>query len=142
MNRLAALALALAVIAAAALAGESSAGPAGLLRRRYPAFEQAAADMLASGRTETEIPGVLGAHVYGGGDGAIVQFTTGGGSFLGPDAEGVYYSQSGRPAAFRNWDCELERREDGWAWYGESVATYGETRRISGNWFSFSANIS
>ena len=63
-------------------------------------FERAAAELLASGETEIELPGVKDIRVWGEGGEAVVEFTTGGFG-LAPSSSyhGVYYSADGEPAA-------------------------------------------
>lgn len=142
MKKAITLAISLLLVAAAAILGERSGGSAGLLWRNRTAFEQAAEDMLTAGETEAEIPGVRDIAVWGEGNGAIVQFTTGGGGYFGWDCVGVYYSQSGQPSAFRSYGYTLEPGGDGWVWHSESGESYGETHSIGGGWYSFSAEIS
>lgn len=104
-------------------------------------FERAAAELLASGETEIELPGVKDISVWGEGGGAVVEFTTGGFG-LAPSSSyhGVYYSADGAPAAFQNTDVPLGPSREGWIWHGEGD-NYGETRHINENWYTFYASF-
>ena len=104
-------------------------------------FERAAAELLASGETEIELPGVKDISVWGEGGGAVVEFTTGGFG-LAPSGtyHGVYYSADGEPAAFQNTDTPLGPSRDGWIWHGRGD-NYGETRHINENWYTFYASF-
>ena len=65
-----------------------------------------------------------------------------GGFGLAPSSSyhGVYYSADGEPAAFQNTDVPLGPSREGWIWHGEGD-NYGETRHISGNWYTFYASF-
>ena len=104
-------------------------------------FERAAAELLAMGETEIELPGVKDIRVWGEGGEAVVEFTTGGFG-LAPSGtyHGVYYSADGEPAAFQNTDVPLGPSREGWIWHGEGD-NYGETRHISGSWYTFYASF-
>lgn len=104
-------------------------------------FERAAAELLASGETEIELPGVKDIRVCGEGGEAVVEFTTGGFG-LAPSGtyHGVYYSADGEPAAFQNTDTPLGPSRDGWIWHGRGD-NYGETRHINENWYTFYASF-
>ena len=104
-------------------------------------FERAASQLLAMGETEIELPGVKDIRVWGEGGGAVVEFTTGG-IGLAPSGtyHGVYYSADGEPAAFQNTDVPLGPAREGWMWHGEGD-NYGETRHISGSWYTFYASF-
>lgn len=104
-------------------------------------FERAAAELLASGETEIELPGVKDIRVWGEGGEAVVEFTTGGFG-LAPSSSyhGVYYSADGAPAAFQNTDTPLGPSRDGWIWHGRGD-NYGETRHINENWYTFYASF-
>ena len=104
-------------------------------------FERAAAELLASGETEIELPGVKDIRVWGEGGEAVVEFTTGGFG-LAPSSSyhGVYYSADGEPAAFQNTDVPLGPSREGWIWHGRGD-NYGETRHINENWYTFYASF-
>ena len=104
-------------------------------------FERAAAELLAMGETEIELPGVKDIRVWGEGGEAVVEFTTGGFG-LAPSSSyhGVYYSADGEPAAFQNTDVPLGPSRDGWIWHGRGD-NYGETWHINENWYTFYASF-
>lgn len=104
-------------------------------------FEQAAQDMLAERETDVKIFGVHDISVWGTGEDAMVEFTTGIFGIV-PDSfySGVYYSADGAPRSFQNSGEVLVESDGGWAWQGEGD-NRGETYPLGDGWYTFEASL-